>query len=663
MGEMRRFKLWLLLMLSCAWACDLGAAQRVPCLSDDDCASQGSQARCLALVEGDTLDDFCSAGPFCPESAVAPNFLSAPRICDLDEDDDGLADVYQRDGYEPRFFGAGEVAGAEAPLSGGHLEITGLFARGCEVCEEGQSRPDACCCGTTCAQAPCSQGLVVAQRAATVGERTDRLFEGRCVPGGAVEPLELGEPCLYDVNCASGRCADFCVDGRAGSPCDGNSDCLTGNCNGVCRCLDASDCDEGQVCASGECLPTMLGEGAACVVEEQCVSGTCIEGVCSSGGSGAICEVDSDCVDGACVRVDSQRVCSAGRSFDPCNNRDDCLGSASCVGERCTSGQLGEPCERGTRDGDCEGDLVCTAQGLCSTGTDGSECVTDEDCLALVQCLAGACEPRSVEAAEGVCEAAGLLGVLRHDEAVDLDFTPIQPLPGGGSCGEGAEQNSLQRALRFTLSGDALVRRSYIAPDARRLFIRESCDVPSSAFECQAGGSLSSFGGSFGLAAGDYTFHISDTDNAPAATVSLRAVYDFPSEGGGEDLGARLELGSCQAPTPVTLGSFHGSVRNGPRDHEGCSNSLGPESVLSFTPESSGAVCVRGVENNFDVVLYVRQGGCAEGVQVVCEAGIVGDAEVEFDAFAGTEYYIFVDTFGDDDGGGFGLILSEGACP
>ena len=68
--------------------------------------------------------------------------------------------------------------------------------------------------------------------------------------------------------------------------------------------------------------------------------------------------------------------------------------------------------------------------------------------------------------------------------------------------------------------------------------------------------------------------------------------------------------------------------------------------------------------SNYDTVMYVRQDQCQGVAEVTCNDDAVGNAaRVEFDAFAGTDYYIFLDGYGNGQGGGFTLSITEGACP
>ncbi len=122
-------------------------------------------------------------------------------------------------------------------------------------------------------------------------------------------------------------------------------------------------CPEGQVCTSGTCTPgAPLATGVACTAENQCLTGTCNDGVCSPGNAGAACGSGGDCVSGSCV----EDTCAAGAAVGTgasCSSNTECL-SGNCSGGLCQPGMQGASCNG---VGDCQSTpvaLTCSA-GCC----------------------------------------------------------------------------------------------------------------------------------------------------------------------------------------------------------------------------------------------------------------------------------------------------------
>ena len=551
----------LSLCLLIAVGCTRGEAERATCVTDQDCVDQSlpSGLSCLPVVAGETLNEFCRTDSrFCPFHRHAPTMYAMPKICDVDRNADGVADVYALDQYQPVYHANGSI-------DDGDLVIAGLFRASCG------SNP----------------GMVSGM--------TDLPFESMCVPEGTIVAQPVDAPCLADIQCQSGRCAaDIGMEG---------------------------------VCIDG------AGE-SRCASDEDCLGGLCISQLCSDGSGGAGCRRNSDCQDGI-----------------------------PCINEICSDGTAGQTCHF---DEDCRDALIC-AEAVCTSGTDGAACVDNNQCIALVDCVDGACRPESSQAAQGACAQARSLGVLTHDLETEVSFDGIRPDRGGPSCGAEARGLNLQRAMLFELPGPARLDVSYSAPGAARLFIREHCTVPSSLVLCeQVNNNSADFSKRISLAAGTYSIHISSPDSAASVDhLRLKAVYDDPADGGGESHGVRLSPGTCQTPTPITFGIYSGTTSDAPRLHEGtCATAGGPETVLVYEAQEDGQVCVSTAGSSYDTVTYVRGGRCQEGAELACNDDSAGQqAEVAFDAFFGTTYFIFVDAFGTGAGGEYHVSVTRGPCP
>ena len=151
----------------------------------------------------------------------------------------------------------------------------------------------------------------------------------------------------------------------------------------------------------------------------------------------------------------------------------------------------------------------------------------------------GRCQDRSPVAEAGVCAQAGDLGILPHQQRVDLEFEVVRAAAGGQSCGSGAA-DWLHKAIRFELRGAATVRVDFWHGNGRfrgantRGVIRATCERPDSEVTCVDDDFLGSSTGrartvSVQLSAGQYTAHI--VFAGADATINhfrLTATYDNP---------------------------------------------------------------------------------------------------------------------------------------
>jgi hypothetical protein len=100
--------------------------------------------------------------------------------------------------------------------------------------------------------------------------------------------VEGGTPCTLPARCSDGVCRHPAIV-AVGEACDSQRRCPYGaRCaDGVCvastsqggSCAASFECDTGLFCGGGVCAPVVV-EGA-CVVDEQCASGTCEQGACA----------------------------------------------------------------------------------------------------------------------------------------------------------------------------------------------------------------------------------------------------------------------------------------------------------------------------------------------------------------------------------------------
>ena len=230
----------------------------------------------------------------------------------------------------------------------------------------------------------------------------------------SVQPGERCGPesCIRG-SCLHGVCSPLCiVDGDCGSP---DFTCVqrggAGRCSKICR--SSQDCADGLICAvnrmmTGFCIaPGKTQAGGSCSQRSDCASWRCAEGQCV-----AACD-DGECSDGEkCLALHTQSVCTpiGERPAEArCQKGDECA-SGMCRGGRCSSACEGDACpddrvcvqfptlnlceRRCASSEDCGGGAFCEPSGeqrLCRTrGTeqDGAVCSVNTDCLS------GRCEGR-----------------------------------------------------------------------------------------------------------------------------------------------------------------------------------------------------------------------------------------------------------------------------
>jgi hypothetical protein len=250
-------------------------------------------------------------------------------------------------------------------------------------------------------------------------------------PGCAFDPgdRELGQRCLFNTQCAEGRCdrsKNFCgvcvpwaSRGEACGPevatCRASTACLTlcpldgGECASLCGepepvgsagldgpCSGDIDCREGLLCLftpdnGGTCQPK-VALGAPCVVTSECLEGYCDQDawVCTPlPGPGMPCALEARPVGLACA---------AGSKCDVHVNPPVCV----------EPGTLGEPCWVDPEDpvsfsSTCEASLACACADrlTCSGGRRCSRLVAPGDdcsftgalCVEPAECRNGICEP------------------------------------------------------------------------------------------------------------------------------------------------------------------------------------------------------------------------------------------------------------------------------
>ena len=256
-----------------------------------------------------------------------------------------------------------------------------------------------CGAGEACDNGECKPASGCNTDADCKGSR--RCIDGWCREGGCTQDSDCGEKQL----CQNSVCVDVaCIDHTHCLPeqyCDDSNNCVNDECGtdadcamgeecapeGFCRpeqvqtCTVDTECDQGELCLSGECqIPPSCTEDADCPADTVCQGGRCARP----------CTVDSDC-------GDFGYTCQDGHCFQQCLSDDTCREANTicenniCVPAECLS------------DADCPAGQIRCKDGRCQEYT---TCTTDADCEPNFECLDNICEELPLCAIDPDCADA-----------------------------------------------------------------------------------------------------------------------------------------------------------------------------------------------------------------------------------------------------------------
>ena len=292
---------------------------------------------------------------------------------------------------------------------------------GTNQCTSGFCVDGVCCdvaCGGTCASCnlPTLAGVCSNIQ---LGQDPDDECDGNggadVCDGSAACGEANGSACTTNGECASGTCVDdFCCNSACDGLCEACSNTKTGAANGACMFVPNNldpdtECTASLACnGSGQCQPK-LAQGSACTVGQECQTNFCADGVCCNGACGATCQACTAAKKG----TGADGLCgNIAVGQDPDN---ECLGLLACSGGACQP-----PFANGT---------ACNAGVECNSGF----CVDSVCCNSA--CNGVDCEACDVTDNVGVCSP-----VLAGDDP-DNDCNAGDPelfCNGAGACGLGA---------------------------------------------------------------------------------------------------------------------------------------------------------------------------------------------------------------------------------
>jgi hypothetical protein len=251
---------------------------------------------------------------------------------------------------------------------------------------------------------------------------------GTCHPKGGP-----GAACSATNQCTSGFCADgVCCNTACNGGCDA---CNLAGSSGTCTVVAAGSPGAGPNCAPYVCDGTNAACPASCTTNASCASGAyCQAGVCIGRlGDGQACAIGTDCLSGFCT----DGVCCNAACSGPCDVCSAALGATSsgtctdvagpgnpsCGAYQCTGASAACPTS-------CVDDTSCSGGNFCSGGRCVPKLAGGGACTAASQCQSGFCADSVCcnTACAGSCDRCDLGGSVGT-----CTVTPVGQL-GAPSC-------------------------------------------------------------------------------------------------------------------------------------------------------------------------------------------------------------------------------------
>ncbi|MBI2395151.1 MAG: hypothetical protein HYV09_36610 [Deltaproteobacteria bacterium] len=393
----------------------------------------------------------------------------------------------------------------------------------------------ACTLSTECASATCSAGRCTC---ATDSDCPDR----RCVSSQCTPKLALGAGCTNAAECASGICTEgvccnsactatcyACTAARKGwgvdgacepidqgvvppsgcqpascsagvmtraEVCDGDGACMsdgTTSCGAyqcatwntcASSCTSDAGCKSGYWCNAPACV-AKKNTGLSCVEGRECLSGSCVEGVCCNEACVGTCRSclasKTGSADGFCSGITNgtdpdgecaAQACSAGTlSYKwVCDGAGACRSnsSISCAPYTCaTASTCGTTC---ANDGGCTSTHYCAGSSCVAKKANGATCAAANECTS-GSCVDGVCCDEACAGTCVACSAAkkgsgtdGECGPIANGTNPDDECarrsclngvaTNAEVCDGGGAC----RSNGITPCGGFQCGGDDLCR-------------------------------------------------------------------------------------------------------------------------------------------------------------------------------------------------------------
>jgi hypothetical protein len=428
--------------------------------------------------------------------------------------------------------------------------------------------------------------------------------------------------------------------------CDGDRDCDAPPTREDCANGVDDDADGKIDCDDTDCAAVCEGDA------EDCGNGV------DDDGDGQTDCADPDCGrDPRCSEPDAEN-CTDGRDNDGDGRTDcddtDCSAHPSCVEpdpENCTDGVDND----GDGRTDCD-DGDCSAHPSCQPDAEACDDGVDNDGDGDVDCDDGDCsDDPACEQGGGPGSCAepltGRVGIQTGDTTAGTD-------DASPSCALG--EGGLDAVYRMTFDRATTVCASTAGTTFDTvLYVQTTCGSEGDELACNDDGEGLQSVIEFEAAAGTPYYVVVDGYSS-----NYSGAYTFTVTEGACDA-QTLEDG-CEGPLNATEGTRTGSNEDSGVVHTGsCGGADGAEAVFALTVDTDTTVCADSNGTSYDTVMYVREAACGNGVEIACDddGGDVLESQVEFQATAGSTYYLFLDAYDERGSGDYTLNLAFDNCP
>ncbi len=330
---------------------------------------------------------------------------------------------------------------------------------------------DGVCCNTTCAglcQTCALPGAVGTCSPLPAGQDPiDECAGAASVCNGAAACKKAnGQTCAAAGDCALGLCVDgyCCNSGCVGTCIACNVAGFLGTCSPVPAAQDpANECAGAVNCNGNGACGSLLGNGTACAIGNECQSGNCIDGVCCNSTCSGLCQAcnvagsagactsipngqdpANECASGACngaalCKLDNGQACAAGSA---------CL-STTCVDGVCCNALCSGTCQACNVAGstgtcssiangqdpasECSGAVSCNGAGACGYFANGASCSLGAECTS-GNCVDGVC---CNTACSGTCQACNVAGSVGACSSIASGQDPANECANGACSGAG----------------------------------------------------------------------------------------------------------------------------------------------------------------------------------------------------------------------------------
>ena len=655
---------------------------------DVDCADNSCVDSPLCVEDcTDGVDNDADGDVDCADASCSDN-PACQEVCDDGEDNDADGDVDCADADCE-----GEDACAEICDDGVDNDADGrtdCADSDCaeddacqEICDDGQDNDadgQTDCADSDCAEDDACQEICDDGQDNDADGRTDCL-DSDCADDDACQEIcddgedndADGATDCVDADCAGNDvCQEVCDDGEDNDA-DGRTDCADADCAIDESCLEV--CDDGE---------DNDADGRTDCADSDCFDNDACQEVCDDGEDNDA-DGRTDCVDPDCFGTDEcTEICDDGEDNDA-DGRVDC-GDPDCIEEPDCNEPPIEICDNGIDDDNNEAidcaDPACTFDPACIEICDNGIDDDDDD---LIDCLDDEC------LGDPICQVAG--GVC--DDPIRIDrlgaftgTTEGRENVQSGTCqpNDGAEAVyvvafNAPTPVCIDTNGSAFDTVLYVRQDDCAEGTEVACDDDTAEpftlqseveFLAEPGTDYFVFVDSFQDNAGPYTLNIRLT---PCAQEPQDEICD---NGADEDFDGDIDCadsdcadlpecapGLCTNPIVILEeGPAFGTNEDATDDGTGgCGGDGGRDVVYAVQLTGDGTICLDTVGSEYDTVLYVREGDCAEGPEVGCnddfDEGLA--SQLELQATGGVTYFIYVDAVGDAVGNHV-LTTTLGPC-